>query len=215
MPWKKTDAMSERLKFILEWDRRWRATQGTRVDVAELCRMHGVSRQTGYVWIRRYQAAGHDLRAMEERSRRPRSNPRAVTPEMEDFIVAARKLHPRWGPVMLRAWISERNPQHSFPSASCIGAILKRRGLTGGKRRRRAPRETIQVTAPFPACTKPNEVWSMDFKGWFRMLDGERCYPFTLLDAYSRFLLRCEGALSPDGALVRSVLDSAFREYGA
>jgi transposase-like protein len=89
--WKRTDALSERVKFIFEWERRWQASKG-RIDVAELSRMHGVSRQTAHVWIRRYQDAGHDLRAMQERSRRPSGNPRAVSLEMQDRLVAARGL---------------------------------------------------------------------------------------------------------------------------
>src|SRR5688572_21372305 len=107
MPWKRTDSLSERAKFVLEWERRWDALQGRAVNVAELCRMFGVSRQTGHLWISRYRAAGCDLRVLEEKSRRPHTNPRAVTAELEDFIVAARKQHPRWGPVMLRAWLVE------------------------------------------------------------------------------------------------------------
>jgi transposase len=90
--------MSERLKFIFEWERRRDVGHG-RIDVAELCRQYGVSRQTGYLWIRRYQEAGSDVRALEERSRRPQGNSRAVTLQMQDLIVEARKAHPKWGPV--------------------------------------------------------------------------------------------------------------------
>jgi putative transposase len=213
MGWRKTDALSERAKFIFEWERRWKASKGKRVDVSELCRRFDISRQTGYVWIRRYVAAGRDLRALEDRSRRPLSNPRAVTPALEEMIVAARRQRPKWGPRMLRDWLIERHPQREFPSASCIGSILKRRGLSAPPRRQRRGERT-DVSPPFPSCDGPNQVWCMDFKGWFRMRDGTKCYPFTLLDAHSRFLLRCIGLSEPNGTSVEHILESAFREYG-
>jgi putative transposase len=205
--------LSERVRFMVEWQRRFDATQGGRIDVAELSRTFGISRQTAYVWIRRYERAGLNLRAMDERSRRPKSNPRAVTLEAEDIVVQARKQFPKWGPVKLRAWLVERRPTQSFPSSSCMAAILRRRGMTVPKRRGRR-KGHIAVTPPFPECTKSNDTWCMDFKGWFRTRDRDKCHPFTLIDSFSRFLLRCEGLLEPNGNEVRSILDSAFREYG-
>lgn len=214
MPWRKTNPVSERAKFIVEWERRWCAGQG-RVDVAELCRMYGVSRQTGYVWIRRYQEAGHDLRALEERSRRPHRNPRATADAIADLIVATRKQYPKWGPQKLRRWLVDRFPRQPFPGASTIAAVLRRRGLVTprARRPRRSGVPTV-VTLPFAACTAPNDVWCMDFKGWFRTQDGTKCYPFTLLDGFSRLLVRCEALADPTGEAVQTILDSAFREYG-
>ncbi len=84
MPWKETDAVQEKVRFALEWERRWEAAKGGRVDVAELCRRFGISRQTGYVWIKRFSDAGHDLRALEEKSKRPLTSPAAIELEMED-----------------------------------------------------------------------------------------------------------------------------------
>jgi transposase InsO family protein len=92
--------------------------------------------------------------------------------------------------------------------------ILKRRGMTVPRRKRRPERSRVVVTPPFPECVSPNMTWCMDFKGWFRTGDTEKCYPFTLLDAYSRFLLRCEALVETNGDAVRSILDSAFREFG-
>jgi transposase InsO family protein len=211
MPWDETDAMKERVKFALEWERRWKATHGGRVDMAELCRMFGISAPTGYLWIARYREAGHDVRALEERSRRPHSNPRAVAPHVEEFIVDARKERPRWGARKLRAWLTDRYPGRVWPSASCIADILKRRGLAVPRRQRK---RVMPLTQPFAACDRPNAVWCVDFKGWFRMQAGDKCYPLTLLDAYSRFLLRCEGVVDPDGHRVQRIFDSAFREFG-
>ena len=206
--------MSERVSFVLEWQERWEASQGRRTDMAELCRKHGVARQTGYKWLQRYRAAGDDVRALDDRSRRPHTNPRAIAEEMEDLVVAARKRFPRWGPVLLRGWLVEKHPHVAIPSARAIANVLRRRGLTASKRRRRSRGALAKIAPPFPECDGPNDVWCIDFKGWFRTADGQRCYPLTLLDGFSRFLLRCEALLEPNGREVELALDSAFREFG-
>lgn len=213
MPWKATDAMKERLKFVLEWEQRWNEAEGGPVNLAELCRMFGISRQTGYLWVDRYREAQHDVSAVVERSRRPKTSPTALAPELEDLIVAARKRKPKWGPRKLRRILVEANPGQPIPSASVMSKVLRRRGLTAPRRRRRRT-VAAGVAAPFSGCTAPNAVWCMDFKGWFLTGDGVRCYPFTLLDAFSRYLLRCEALLEPDGKRVKQVLDSAFQEFG-
>jgi transposase len=199
MPWKEWDRLKERTKIILESERHWNEPQGGRVNVAELCRMYGVSRPAGYLWINRYCEAKHDLDAVQERSRKPKTSPHAITPEMEDLIVAARKRYPKWGPRKLHARLVETNPGVRVPSASVIAKVLKRRGLTTGHRRRRR--------------AAPNGAWCIDFKGWFLTGDGRRCYPLTLIDAFSRYLLRCEALLDPNGAEVEAILDSAFSEF--
>ena len=213
MPWKATDMMKERTKLVLEWERRWNEAEGGPVNMAELCRLFGVSRQTGYTWVARYRAAGLNVRAVAERSRRPKTSPTAISAEVEDLIVEARKRWPTWGPRKLYARLVEANPGVVVPSASVMSKVLKRRGLTNPRRRRRrAP--AAGVSAPFSGCAAPNDVWCIDFKGWFETLDGVRCYPLTLLDAFGRFLLRCEALVDPDGREVRRILDSAFLEYG-
>lgn len=213
MPWKATDVMKERTKFVLEWERRWNEAEGGSVNMAELCRMFGVSRQTGYTWVERYRAADHDLSGVAERSRRPKTSPHAISPELEDMIVAVRKKYPRWGPRKLHAMLVERNPGFAIPSASVMSKVLKRRGMTTPRRRRRrAP--ALGIAAPFSGCDAPNAVWCIDFKGWFVTRDGRRCYPLTLIDAFSRYLLRCEALIEPDGKQVAKILDSAFVEFG-
>jgi putative transposase len=212
MPWKKTDAMSERVKFVLTWQQRWEESKGGRIDVAELCRVFGVSRDTGYRWIRRYVEAGHDVRSLEERSRRPHSSPTAVGQQMEDLIVASRKARPRWGPVTLRSWLMDRHPGRVFPSVSTFAAILKRNGLT--VLRRRGRRRTPAATQPFADASAPNAVWCMDYKGHFRTGDGFKCLPMTIVDAFSRYCLRCEIVGETTYQEAQYVLDAAFREYG-
>lgn len=214
MPWKATDELKERTKFVLEWERRWNQAEGGAVNMTELCRMHGISRQTGYSWVKRYRVANHDLAAVAERSRRPLTSPTAIAPVLEDLIVAARKLYPRWGPRKLHAILVERNPGKAVPSASVMAKVLKRRGLTTARKRPRRVRRVLGISAPFRGCDAANDVWCIDFKGWFTTHDGRKCYPLTLIDAFSRYLLRCEALHEPDGAQVRRILDSAFQEFG-
>jgi putative transposase len=198
---------------VLEWEQRWNEAEGGPVNMAQLCRMFGISRQTGYAWVARYREGNHELSSVAERSRRPKNSPNAISVEMEDTIVAARKMYPTWGPRKLHARLVERNPNKYVPSASAIANILRRRGITKPRRRqRRAP--ALGITAPFSGCTRSNDVWCIDFKGWFKTGDGVRCYPLTLIDAHSRFLLRCEALIEPDGEQVERILDSAFVEFG-
>ncbi len=203
--------MKERVKFVLEWEKRWNEGEG-RLNFAQLCREFGISRQVGYDCVERYRAANSDVRSLQERSRRPLSTPTKVADEVEDFIVAARKLHPTWGPKKLRAWLMHEAPRVPLPAPSTIGEILHRRGMTRPlQRRERAMKATTQ---PFGNVTGPNATWCVDFKGNFRTSDGITCYPLTLIDAHSRLLLRCEGLLEPDGRQVQRVFDSAFSEFG-
>jgi transposase InsO family protein len=211
MPWKDCDPMTERTKFVLEWYRRWLEQEG-RVNVAELCRIFGISTPCAYRWINRFRDGGYKVEALKERSRRPRHSPTAISEHMQDVLVAARKRHPTWGPRKLRAWLVDRYPQTQFPAASTIGDILSRRGLTVPRKRRR--RRVPPHTQPFAEATAPNSVWCIDFKGQFRTGDGEVCYPLTITDAFSRFVLRCEVVDDPNGPAVQAVLDSAFREFG-
>jgi transposase InsO family protein len=211
MPWKATDAMKERVKFVLEWEKRFCEGEG-RLNFAELCREFGVSRQVGYVWVTRFRDAKHDLAAVEERSRRPSTMPTKISEDLEDVIVAARKLHPTWGPRKLRSWLQQRKPQLELAAPSTIGEVLRRRGMTTSVRRR--PRSSRAATQPFAAVTGPNATWCVDFKGHFRTGDARVCYPLTILDAHSRYLIRCEGVDEPNTREVQRIFDSAFSEFG-
>src|SRR5215813_5075256 len=117
MPWSETNSMKERVKFVLEWEKRWEDGQG-RVNISELCREFGISRECGHKWIGRYRDANHDVAAVEERSRRPRLSPHAIPATVQDVVVEARKRKPKWGPVKLRAWLRDRLPGVAFPSIS-------------------------------------------------------------------------------------------------
>jgi transposase InsO family protein len=211
MPWKESDSIKERVKFALEWERRWNEGEGT-ANVAQLCREFGISRETGYVWLRRYREAGHDVAALEERTSRPHTTPTAFDEDVADVVAAARKKYPQWGLRKLHVWLRERSPNFEIPKPSTIAAILRKRGLSQPRKhvRRTAPPRT----RPFADVTGPNATWCIDFKGQFRTGDGRWCYPLTILDAHSRFLVRCEALTEPTTTRVCTVFDSAFTEFG-
>jgi transposase InsO family protein len=211
--------MDERTRFISEWEHECSTTTNGRANVAALCRAFGVSRQTGYKWLKRYLAAGRELDALADQSRRPLSSPRATPERVVNAIVAARRMYPGWGARKLHAWLVRRAPrQGSFhvtldeiPCPSTIGAILHREGLTRPRKKRQ---RTPPMTQPFRETTAPNSTWCVDFKGHFRTQDGTTCYPLTIMDAYSRKLLRCVALREPNGKKVRSVFDAVFSEFG-
>lgn len=203
MPWKETRVEDQRMKFVVDY-------QSGEWTMAALCREAGISRKTGYKLIRRYEEEGPE--GLRDRSRAPHHQACAVSPAVEAGIVAARAAHPTWGPKKLGPWLRRHQPQVAWPAAtSTIGAVLRRRGLTVSRRR---VRRTPPYSQPFAACQGANDVWCADFKGWFRTGDGRRCDPFTVTDAHTRFLLRCQMLPQPSYEWVKPVLDAAFREYG-
>ena len=195
--------MQERLKLMMEIEK------GEK-PISLLCREFGVSRQTAYKWLSRHREDPCAV-ALEDRSRRPSHHPGELDPERVDLIARARRTWPHWGPRKLRVKLVDYWPDPQLPSASTIGRVLKRLGLTQPRKRRR---RTPPYTQPFAKCTAPNQVWCIDFKGHFRTGDASVCYPLTLTDAFSRYLLRCFIVDQPDSADTRRVLESAFREYG-
>lgn len=195
--------MDERVKFIAEYLRQ-------ELPLTELCAGYGISRKTAYKLLKRYAAEG--VAGLEDRSRRPRFSPGAVTEQVERAIVEARKRKPRWGPKKLTKMLMKELPGLKLPALSTMGAILKRRGLS--QPRRRVRRSVAPYGQPFRGYDAPNAVWCADFKGHFQMGDGRRCHPLTISDGHTRFLIRCEGLAKPREDLVREVFESAFREYG-
>lgn len=201
MPWSGTSLMDQRARFAAE------AASGL-FSMTELCERYGISRKTGYKWAERYDRGG--CPACADASRAPRSHPNATPPEVVDRILELRRKR-GWGPVTLRKRLQVADPDSAWPSASTIGEILKRNGEITPRRRRR-PR-----TAWSPDRTRadaPNRIWTADFKGEFRLGNGELCYPLTILDGYTRFLLQCRGLKSTAMAPARSGFEAAFREFG-
>ena len=202
MPWKETSPETEQMRFIERW-------QAGEVTFVELCRRFGVSRKTGYKRVDRFQSFGWE--GLGDRSRAPRRHPNTTPRAVSDRLVAARREHPTWGPKKLVAWLGAMEPEGCWPAPSTAGGILDRAGLV---RRRKRRRHTSPWSEPFAAAEGPNDVWSIDLKGWFRTGDEVRVDPLTVQDAASRYLLVCDGLTQPRGVQVRRTLEGAFREYG-
>lgn len=202
MPWKQSSPETEQLRFIEGW-------QAGEATFVEMCRRFGISRKTGYKRVLRFQTYGWD--GMGDRSRAPRNHPNKTSRAVVERLIEARQAHPTWGPKKLVAWLRAAQPQVTWPAPSTTGDILDRAGLV---RRRKRRRSATPWSEPFAAAQHPNDVWSIDFKGWFRTENGVRIDPLTVQDAASRYLLVCSGLPQPNGPQVRRVLERAFREYG-
>lgn len=202
MPWIETCAMEERKLFI-------RAVLAGQHEMAELCRVFGISRKTGYKWWARFQEQGQP--GLSEVSRAPAHHPNAVSDEVVRAVIEARRAHPRWGARKLVAWLERRQPERSWPAPSTVGEILRREGLVCRRKRRS---RTGDYTSKLAGYYGPNAVWCADFKGQFKTLDHRWCYPLTISDGFSRFLLRCEALAKTDAVLAWPVFDAAFCEYG-
>src|ERR1700716_3684189 len=135
----------------------------------------------------------------------------ATTEAIENEIFALRSKHPSWGARKLKARLEMLDPEVNWPAASTFGNILKRAGLTSPKRKKR---RTTPYSEPFSEVTAPNQLWCMDFKGYFSTGDGTRCDPFTITDAHSRYLIRCQIVSRMDLSQVRAICEAAMREYG-
>ena len=202
MPWSVRTVSEEKRRFIEDWQR-------GQMSFAELCRSHGVSRQTGYEVVERYEAEG--LAGLKPRSRAPHRHPNAMPEATASMVLALRRQHPRWGAKKLRAYLEARQPEVGWPVLSTINELLDRNGLLV---RRRSRRRTPPALIGLSACDASNDVWGIDFKGWFRTLDGARCEPLSMSDLHSRYVLRLQGLRRIDGAQVWAILDAAFREFG-
>jgi putative transposase len=203
MPWSETCPMEERAKFVLEALEGW-------TSMTELCARYGISRRVGYKWLHRYETGG--LSSLADRSRARQRQAAVTPPEMVGEIIALRSKHPTWGPRKLRAWLDRERPETSWPATSTIGAILKREGLSKPRRRRPSPARAWRP--PRTEADAPNRVWTTDFKGEFRLGNGRLCYPLTILDAHSRYLLDCRALPSTRSAGTRATFERVFADYG-
>ena len=202
MPWKETCRMDQRTQFIA------RVLAGED-EMTGLCREYGISRKTGYKWLGRYLSEG--AAGLRERSHAPLRHGQAHDVGVVQAVLELRARWRHWGPKKLRVKLRELHPDRAVPAASTIGDWLRREGLVERlSGRRRCP----AYTRPFAAVAAANDVWCTDFKGWFRTGDGRRCDPFTLSDAHSRYLLRCQAVARPDEANVRPIFEAAFQEHG-
>lgn len=183
-------------------------------NMSRLCRRYGISRPTGYKWLRRYRQEGLD--GLADRSRRPHRCPNRTPDHVEALIIKTRKRFPGWGGRKLRRWILNKIEEGSFrlsatevPAPSTITRILKRQNMldnptTNG---RRASYKRFERA-------EPNQLWQLDFKGEFSLANGAKCYPLTVVDDHSRFNLILEACKNQQRTTVQKYLTAAFHRYG-
>lgn len=202
MPWHQTDPVNERLKFVAD-------AQRGHLSMTELCEKYGISRKTGYKLLSRYEADGPS--GLSDRSRARLEHPNKTPGEVEAAILRVRGKHPTWGSKKIIAVLAREKPNVVLPARSTVDEILKRAGLVEPRTKRERRHEHAPPVAP---CVAPNDLWSMDYKGWFRVADGTRCDPLTVNDGASRFSLDCRALVRPKTADVQHRLTLTFREFG-
>lgn len=197
MPWNIVTCMSQKEEFI--------KLSESGYNISELCRRYGISRKTGYKWLRRFSEDG--ILGLEERSRKPLSSPSKTNPLMEEAILSLRLQQPFWGGRKLKAYL-ERNGHTEVPSPSTISNILKRHALINEyPSSRTAHYRRFEHEAP-------NRLWQMDFKGYFYMENRKQCHPLDILDDHSRYLLSLTACANQQKDTVKAILEDVFRRYG-
>jgi transposase InsO family protein len=183
------------------------------VTFTELCALYSISRVTGYKWLERAERSGLDF--LEELSRRPHSCPHATSAALQARLLDARRHHPTWGPRKLLALVHRQDRRQgetfAWPARSTVAELLRRNGLTIPRRRRPSRGHLGRPLTPMSA---PNVIWTADYKGQFRLGDGRYCFPLTVQDGYSRYLLGCRGLTGTTTVECRPVFQRLFQEYG-
>ena len=202
MPWTTSSPMDQKTQFIADYLRQSQS-------ITELCSHYDISRKTAYKWISRYHEAG--LSGLQDRSRKPLSCPHQTESELVEALLEARRRHPTWGAKKLLKLLRKSDPDRDWPARSTVCDLLARHGLIKQPRKRR---RLGHPGKPATVIAAPNQVWCADFKGQFKTRDGIYCYPLTITDGFSRYLLACQGLLTTAVADAKSVFTKVFREFG-
>jgi len=202
MPWITVDAMDQKIKLISDWS----TGELSKMDLSS---KYEVSRPTIDKWVTRYVEEGID--GLKERSRAPHTINQRTSDEVIEMIIAKRLKNTKRGPKKIIATLKREYPQIKWPSPSTAGEWLKKHNLVHKKKKRH---RVAPYDEPFRYCTEPNIVWSADYKGQFNTQDGKLCYPLTISDNCSRYLLKCHGLEGPRYCETKAVFESTFREYG-
>lgn len=203
MPWKASAVSELRMEFV-------QAVLAGTVAFAVLCRRFEVSRPTGYKWLARYEAEG--AVGLRSRAPVPLRPPHRLDVALAELFVAERRKHPTWGSKKLLAVLQLRYPRRkSWPARSTVDALLKREGLVRPRRRRQ---RVAPHTEPLAHAHEANDVWCIDYKGQFKLGDGSTCYPLTMTDAATRYVLCCTALTSTSAADALLALRRTFSRYG-
>jgi len=202
MPWMEQRTMSLKMEFVEK------AMQQHAV-MAALCRQYGISRETGYKWLNRYKRDGYD--GLDERSRRPRNSPLSTAEELVLAILELREAYPRRGPKKLFVQL-QRKFGAATPSVATIARVLRRFGKV--RQRSRFRQLSIVERAPNFVPSGCNQLWTVDFKGWWRARDGQRCEPLTVRDGFSRYVLALKVLPGTSLEPTKAVFVELFRRFG-
>jgi putative transposase len=205
MPWPTTSPMQQRLEFI-------HTVVEHHVAMRTACQQFGISEKTGYKWLQRFLHGGPA--ALADRSHAPRVAAHPLAPAVSDPIRMLREAHPTWGARKLRQVLETTHPTTEWPAASTITTLLKRAGLVTPRRRRVRDRAAWAEAAGLTPATGPNAVWAADFKGEFRLGTGPECYPLTVSDLYSRFVLGLTGLPGTASLPAQRQFIHLFEHYG-
>lgn len=202
MPWKKIEPMDQKIQLVANW-------QSKNFTKTDLSKKYGISRKTVDKWLRRYNVQGID--GLKDQSRAPVHRPRATSETIIKRIVEHKLKNSKRGPKKIYSQLKRKHPDINWPVPSTIGYWLNKHGLVKPRKKRlRVP----PYNEPFIGCKSSNDVWSADYKGQFSTRDRYVCYPLTISDNFSRYLIRCQGLPGPRYRETRDVFRSAFREYG-
>ena len=202
MPWKESSTMDQKIQLIADFQRH-------ALSITELSDLYGVSRKTAHKWIDRYLRHGPD--GLLDRSRRPIHCEHCTPEPIVAALLEARRRHPSWGAKKLLVLLAKRFPTDALPARTTVFEILGRYGMIKKKRRRRS---IGHPGKPSSSILAPNDLWCADFKGHFKTADGRYCYPLTITDAHSRFLLACQGLNSTAQEQAKPVFTRAFKQFG-
>ncbi len=201
MPWKETDVMNLRTEFALK-------SLDSKIVFQDLCREYGISRKTGYKWKKRFLEEGFN--GLYDLTRRPKCSPQQLTEDIVCEIIRFKRLHPSWGPRKIRELYLRAYGK--TPSLSSCKRVLDKAGLVNHRRRRRQrdPRRLTQAVT----AQGPNDIWTVDFKGWWRIRPDQRCEPLTIRDDFSRYVLEVSAMGSTSSQAVRAEFERVFSRYG-
>jgi putative transposase len=200
MPWQECSKMDERMRFVA------RLLDGEKMAV--LCREFDISRKTGHKIFNRYKLSG--LEGLTDRSRRPYRQANRLPLQIEKLVIQVKREHPSWGAPKIREKIKRLHADLPLPATSTVHAVLDRHELVDRPRRRRFKAEGTYLSVP----KRPNDLWCADYKGEFMLADKRYCYPLTVTDSVSRYLIACDALTTTKEQYAFTVFERVFKDFG-
>src|SRR3989338_849517 len=202
MPWRIINTMDQKIQLIADWQKQI-------FSLTDLSQKYGISRPTVYKLIGRYDQSG--IEWLKEQSRAPKTCPHKTPEEIVNLVIQEKLKNRKRGPRKIRAQLKRQHPELELPAISTLSYWLKKEGLVEERKKRL---HVAPYTQPFCECYAPNDVWSIDYKGQFYMKNSHVCYPLTVSDNFSRFILGCKALPGPRYNPTRRYLEAVFHEYG-